>query len=225
MSRVSLNTPSFHILSEHRTAARIAKTVEVYGSENPQREQVMAVLRSQSEKYGFWLSDLGQTRDNAVLIKALDDGAFVDTLGGYGETPLNRAVKGGEVSTLRILLQAGADANFSNDVCGGHPLLQAAERHDLDMVLALRDYGADFDVRNDSGETVLHVAIPTNFNWEHNAHTFDKEGAIALMNYLLGNCGASSLLEVPDSKGITPLARLRESTHFRMNEHGVIVRI
>jgi len=222
---VSENAPNFNILPDDRTAARVAKTIEIYGTENPGRALTTRVLESQKEKYGYWLPDLGQTRDDEAVIRALNNGAFVDTIGGYGETALNRAVKGGEISTLRILLQAGADANFRNDICDGYPILVAAARHSLAMVQALREYGADFDVKTDSGQTILHVAIPSNFDWEHNSHSFDQNEAVALMNYLLENCGSSLLLDIPDSRGVTPRAILQESTHFRLNDHGAVVKI
>jgi len=216
--RVTVNAPLFRILSDDRTAARIAKTIEIYGTENPGRELTIPVLNSQRETYGHWLSDLGQTRDDDTLIRALNDGAFVDTIGGYGETALNRAVFGGEISTLRILLQAGADANFSNVICGGYPILAAAGRHSLVKVQALREYGADFDVKTDSGQTVLHVAF-------HTSHSSDRDEAVALMNYLLGHCCAYLLLDVPDTDGITPRALLQESTFFRLNDRGEVEKL
>ena len=52
-----------------------------------------------------------QYPDNNALIKALKDGEFVDTIGENGETPFCRSCLGGDLSTMKILVDAGADIN------------------------------------------------------------------------------------------------------------------
>lgn len=50
--------------------------------------------------------------DRSWCLLLQSKGEFVDTIGSFNETPLNRAVLGGSISTVRILLQAGADVNY-----------------------------------------------------------------------------------------------------------------
>ena len=62
-------------------------------------------------------------------------GEFVDTIGVFNETALNRAVLGGELPTARLLLKYGADANY-------RPAVPWSESHGsilLDCVARVRD--------------------------------------------------------------------------------------
>jgi hypothetical protein len=101
------------------------------------------------------------------------DGEFVDTIGMFGETALNRAVLGGELSTVRLLLKAGADANFRPATpwaeSHGSPLLDCMSRvrdaNKLQLARLLVEHGADLDFVNAQGGNVLSCAIGTLDMW------------------------------------------------------------
>jgi ankyrin repeat protein len=79
----------------------------------------------------------------------------------YGRTPLFLVTGGRGRSNLSIasyLLLDGADVNASG-VGGYTPLMRAAENGDMDMVRLLLGYGANVNLRNDSGKTAVDIAL------------------------------------------------------------------
>jgi hypothetical protein len=71
--------------------------------------------------------------------------------------PLGMAASFGHATTLRLLLQAGADPN-AKDVAGGTALMVAAENGHVDCVTALIAAGAQVGATNTAGETALTLA-------------------------------------------------------------------
>ena len=74
----------------------------------------------------------------------------------YGSSPLTRAVYTGDVETVNILVQAGADIHKA-DESGNTPLLATGHNAQTEKLKVLLDAGAKTDVNkaNDRGETVL----------------------------------------------------------------------
>ena len=114
-----------------------------------------------------------------VIRLLLDRGAEVDVRGKYQETPLMQAANHLNLATVRLLVKRGAGVNAVDDV-GYSPLMWAViefelaedggatdywpkSRYDLLPLLKyLVQRGADMNVRNKEGQTVLSLAKRTN---------------------------------------------------------------
>jgi ankyrin repeat protein len=120
----------------------------------------------------------GKRRPNLNIIAALlDAGADLKAGNGSGERALVFAVKGGDGSVLRLLLERGADVNAQR--MDGNTAL-----HEAGLLL----YGADINLQNNYGRTPLYDA----------ALDEDPEVAIALINM-----GAD--VNAKTAFGVTPL--------------------
>ncbi|VUC20102.1 unnamed protein product [Clonostachys rosea] len=93
-----------------------------------------------------------------IARKLLEDGASVNAMTDWDETPLHLAAEGGHVEMVRLLLEAGAKIapeNFAPDT----PLHMAAREGNTSVVEALIDAGADCnDSRMPLGKSPLHLA-------------------------------------------------------------------
>jgi len=86
---------------------------------------------------------------------AANDGAAVSGKGMGGSTPLMYAVLYGDVASVRLLLERGADPSARNDA-GATALIWAVG--DLEKTRLLLDRGADVNARSDDGRTPLFIA-------------------------------------------------------------------
>jgi ankyrin repeat protein len=85
---------------------------------------------------------------------------FITVAGASGDGPLARAVKAGDLQTVRALVKSRADVNArSGD--GSTPLLWAVHAANLEIARALIAAGAAVDVANDYGITPLLQASRT----------------------------------------------------------------
>ena len=75
-----------------------------------------------------------------------------------GETPLHIALRRGEESHVRVLLDHGAEVNTRDDK-GRTPLHEAADCLRIGQMEFLLSRGADANARDNRGETPLHVAL------------------------------------------------------------------
>src|SRR5262249_6287329 len=82
-------------------------------------------------------------------------GRVVGLRGAGGETPLMHAVLYGDLESVRMLLDRGADPNARSD-SGATALLWAV--NDLDKTRLLLEYGADVNARSDNDRTAIVVA-------------------------------------------------------------------
>jgi hypothetical protein len=107
-----------------------------------------------------------------------------------GNTPLYKAVKEGNLSKVKRLLDHGADPNIYND---HHltPLHQAAYWGETEIVKLLLKHGARTDLDNGRGWTALHSA----------AVSGGLKSRKEIIDLLIGH-GAD--LEKPDKNGWTP---------------------
>ena len=94
--------------------------------------------------------------DDIALQEIVDHGVEVNILDPWGYTPLFRAVDASSISSVEILLSAGADANLTGRQ--NSPLSRAARWEDIDMVKALVEAGASIDFKNDKGKTPELIA-------------------------------------------------------------------
>ncbi len=83
----------------------------------------------------------------------------INTFSPYGFTPLHHAAYMSDATTVKLLLDRGADANaVSRDHMQLTPLHQAAVKGKRDMVALLLDHGANPTPPHPQGYTPLHAA-------------------------------------------------------------------
>jgi len=83
--------------------------------------------------------------------------ANVDSKAEAGMTSLHFASWQGNLSTVKILLKAGAKVNASN-VDENTPLILAAHRNQNEVAIVLLNAGAEVNAKNSFGATALHIA-------------------------------------------------------------------
>ena len=71
---------------------------------------------------------------------------------------LLEAASGGDLKTVKRLLQEGADINAKHQY-GGPPLLEASEHGHVEVVKTLLARGADVNAKDDEGRTALMWAL------------------------------------------------------------------
>jgi hypothetical protein len=103
--------------------------------------------------------DTARAGDVQQLEKFLAAGANPNQRAGVNDwTPLMHAIHKGQVESVRVLLQHGADVNAAMDN-GGTALIEAAGYGYADIVRLLLDAGAKPDARDRDGYTALNAAI------------------------------------------------------------------
>ncbi len=107
------------------------------------------------------LWDAAMLGDTVALVKALADGAKVDSLdvgrSRNGRRALNWAAINNRVPAINLLLANGAAVNSQN-LTGFSPLHHAAEKGSLEAARALLAAGADPLLGNAAGNTPADVA-------------------------------------------------------------------
>lgn len=97
--------------------------------------------------------------DERKLRSALKDGASVSALSKTGWTALMIAALNGRDGCVRILLEAGADPNWSGGDPRHEPLLQAAKGGHLQCARSLLEAGADPNARDVHDSPALLTAV------------------------------------------------------------------
>lgn len=133
-----------------------------------------------------------------LLEEAIRGGADVNARAGdpNGDTPLLRAVAGGDVEMVRMLLGAGADPNVAGQLRGFTPLMLGLEKPEI--LRELNAAGADVNAHSfhkkkehvSRGGTALHMAAASN----------NTEAVRILI-------GAGAQVEALDENGLAPLDR------------------
>ena len=121
------------------------------------------------------------------LLRMSTISAIVGLSSGKMETPLHLAADVGDVTTMSVLLKAGADPN-SKDESGNIPVHRAVQHCQVSAIETLKACGANINAQKGNGETPLHIATAMKDN--------------ALVNVLLQN-GADP--NVGDENGTIPL--------------------
>jgi ankyrin repeat protein len=193
-----------------------------------------AAVRTRNYEYGKVVRpaavQTGNLDDLGLIRRLLDYGAYVDARivkplprqGGFdnnylplvGATPFLLAARAADPTTMRILLEYGADPSLPTNqkvtplmVAAGTGYVQGqsigGERERLEAVRLLVELGADIEAASDSGETAMHGAAT---------------GGVNDVVLLLVDHGAR--LDVKSKDGWTPLS-IADGTRsaFRMWPH------
>jgi uncharacterized protein len=154
------------------------------------------------------LYNAAMTGDTSLLGFLIRLGLNVNDTTIYGEPPINAALIFRTPSTMKMLIEHGANVNFQNmnesslpATIGFTPLMNAAINSDKESLLYLLDHGADPNLRNKSGITALILL--------QQSESIDPEMTLALINH-----GARVADKAPDGtdalyyakeKGNTPI--------------------
>ena len=98
----------------------------------------------------------------AIVQRLLLKGAEIDASNNLVLTPLYVAADGGHVAAALALMTAGANVNPRWSLFGNSVLQRASERGDVDIMRAAIERGADLDVVDGRGQTLLHAAASSN---------------------------------------------------------------
>eukprot|EP00753_Platysulcus_tardus_P015653 PLAT5175.1.p2 GENE.PLAT5175.1~~PLAT5175.1.p2 ORF type:complete len:165 (-),score=31.50 PLAT5175.1:34-528(-) len=109
---------------------------------------------------GQSLLHLACTAGSAPSVRMLlEAGALPDQPSGSGDTPLHRCAQGGHVAAAKVLLEYGVDVNHLSRKAMVPPLYWALINGHDDMVIFLRDAGADPGLVTRYGD-LLTLATP-----------------------------------------------------------------
>lgn len=136
--------------------------------------------------------EIYNTEDQQAIIKYLiNHGANINSVDGYKNTPLAIAAKKKKLDTVKYLLENGANVNSKNK-SGATPLILLNEVFDdssQEILDELIKYGADINVTDRDGQTVLMAAVRQNdinrvqqfINWQADVNIANNKGYTALM--------------------------------------------
>lgn len=164
------------------------------------KREVARLLIEDGASYDAWAA--AGLDDDERLQTLLDaDSAVVNAKDPFGVTPLHWAARAGALNCLRLLLEAGADANATNK-SKRTPLHFAAETdnpHQAAAIDLLVRHGALLDAQDRKGRTPLHRAT--------------YEGCLAAVEALLA---AGADRTIPNKTGKTAFAIARKAAkHLR----------
>lgn len=133
----------------------------------------------------------------AYIVKELPARSFAGTLssilsvrGKNGETPLHKAVLGGNLDVVRLLLESGADANISDDTGRTPALLPVSGSDRYEIFRVLLEHGASFSLTDKNGNGIFHVASESGY---------EKK----LLEFFLQS---NIPVDKKNNKGVTPLS-------------------
>ena len=88
----------------------------------------------------------------------IEEGAPLDTVEDFGQTPLHMAARGGDPALIRLLVGRGLDVN-AKDESQDTPLTGSVSHALPEAAAALIEEGADVDAHGINGMTALHLAV------------------------------------------------------------------
>ena len=154
----------------------------------------------------FLLYNAAASGDTSLVGFLLGLGLKVNDTTVFGETPLNSTMTFRTPSTLKMLVEHGANVNFQNlhepnlpALIGFTPLMNAAIANDKESLLFLLDHGADPNLRNKSGSTALILL--------QQSESLDPEMTMALIKH-----GARVADKTPDGTDALYYAKEKGNT-------------
>lgn len=94
---------------------------------------------------------------NSVQKSFINDKTIVST---FDSTPLNTAIRKGDIETVKKFIEYGADINQVSDELT--PLMTAARYNKTEIIKILLSNGADSKIKNEKGFTALKYAELSN---------------------------------------------------------------
>ena len=120
------------------------------------------LILSAAGRQGCWGSSTAWGWKNAKTVdveQCILAGADPNTRDSWGWTPLHATAGFGQLGSVRVLVDAGADLDAQDSAFGFTPLHAAVEQGQTEVVRLLVDAGADLDARGGVFEyTPLHMA-------------------------------------------------------------------
>jgi len=174
-----------------------------------------------ANRFGFTaLHEAVTVRNAAMLAAMLDAGGNANAEFGEGETVLMTAARTGDIDSVRLLLEHGADVGATERWHGQTALMWAAIENHADVVQALIDAGAEIDTRS-----TKHDWVPISYSEGNVPKTRDlggvtalqfaaRQGSIDAVEALL-DAGADATLTEPMYQ-LTPLQLAIVNGHFTL---------
>ena len=105
------------------------------------------------------LHDAVQAGDLEAVRQEIARGADVNRPDRLGATPLHDAAWNGNLAIAAYLIEHGADVKARHAEGGSQPIAYAVIKNDRAMVELLFAHGADVKSADNSGATLLHLAV------------------------------------------------------------------
>ncbi|MEX0940885.1 MAG: ankyrin repeat domain-containing protein [Candidatus Babeliales bacterium] len=110
------------------------------------------------DRYGWNVLNLTSHYGYLEIVKLLlKNGAPIDILNNYDDTPLHLASANDQPEIVELLLKYGAPIDITNKT-GRTPLHKASRYGYYAVVKLLLEYGAPIDIKDNDGNTPLHYA-------------------------------------------------------------------
>ena len=110
--------------------------------------------------FGAELHTAAEQGDVARVEELLNDGAEIQELDDYDDTPLHVAIRSGHENVVALLIARGADVEAEGGGEDGYetPIITAVEHDVPNIIPMLAVAGADLNMTNDNDEVPLHIA-------------------------------------------------------------------
>ena len=144
----------------------------------------------------------------------------------YNRTPLENACMSGEYQMVKLLIEYGADVNFTNPYTGRTPLLAATYapgKEEVKIVKFLIECGADINVADNYGNTPLLGAVHLYYsdNMSEQESEYQKTGTENTI-YLIEHCTSleikkhqhSNILECAIANNNVPIVKYLIENHY-----------
>ncbi len=187
-------------LAEKMNAAKDVMTALEKQVEEEGKLRMMAAFSTSRRVVSMPPSEADEIKRLQAMIKDSPD--LIDANNSQGTTPLNEAVKNGQLVVVKFLLDNKADIEGKAKNGGNTPLLSACQSGEKDMVELLISRGADVNAKCNPDNTALHVAA--NGGYKAIAETLLAHGAQIYARDALGR----TPLHVAIDKGFKTLVEL-----------------
>ena len=175
----------------------------------------LAVRIKQETKPGLVKTRVSHTRSSLAPYRAcsaetvraiIEHGVDVNTVNNRGQTALGFASADGQESFVKILLDAGADPNITDNIKDSSLHSAVSGYCSINTVKEIIDHGAHVDAVNDIGETPLLIACSTAqeasvrlfLKFKADPNIANVDGYTSLHSAVAADCSKKTLQEIID---------------------------